>query len=271
MNRAARRLQARVKKAKLNQRRKRIFPVLDLTENNYRLPKNYSPPDEPLRKCYAAALGKCGGKLSLEHYISKNILNQMGELKATGLPWMKDIESGTSVTAKHFAAKVLCQYHNNFLSPLDNHAGQAFTNFSQLNVDSVPNIIVYGPSLERFMLKTLTGMIAAKQEPRRTEVPEKWVRILFGFEDFANGQGLYMTPVVGQKMRWGKTFGMTTLFLNGDLQAIRTNLGGLEFTLTMASKDESFRKDHPSYDNILYRPQGFNLTDRPNRIVIKWN
>lgn len=73
--------------------------------------------------------GNCEGGMSLEHFISKNILDQFDELSPKGVPWLQHLDG--HITPKALVVKCLCEKHNNFLSPLDQLAGKTFIEFKR--------------------------------------------------------------------------------------------------------------------------------------------
>ena len=77
---------------------------------------------EPLRtglvssKCYASALADCdGGPVTLEHFVSKGLLERLGKEEAVvdGLPWIDEPRKLTT----NIVSKMLCKRHNGKLSP----------------------------------------------------------------------------------------------------------------------------------------------------------
>jgi len=117
-------------------------------------------------------------------------------------------------------------------------------------------------------------MIASKHVPIDDEgsfkVPTEWIEILFGKKDFPSGKGLYMTPSIGLKLNISKRIGYSILKLDGKIQAIRFNIAGVEFILSMADPSKAFKKDHPNYKLILHPPNGIGVDGRPDRVKIFW-
>ena len=77
-------------------------------------PTGYAHP-----KCYLSHTSDCSHKISREHYVSKVILEMLGEdLEVGGLPWEPP---GTLVRygINSLVSTVLCERHNSALSPLD--------------------------------------------------------------------------------------------------------------------------------------------------------
>lgn len=69
-------------------------------------------------KCWAELLGGCADGQSQEHYISKGLYG--GMVKAIGLPWAKGEEVNLPIDS--LKANILCEHHNNMLSPVDGEA-----------------------------------------------------------------------------------------------------------------------------------------------------
>ena len=227
-------------------------------------------------RCYASALGNCIGPISREHYISENILAQLDSVPAGSIPWLQN--QNVSVAPKDlFVANCLCKYHNEFLSPLDSLAGKAFDNFALLYDQNSPNVLIWGPSLARWCLKALVGLVASKnvvvegEKLSPSDLPPEWIEILFGILDFPAGLGLYMTPTVGSKIEVGKRIMLSTLLLQGRLQGVRMSIGGVEFLLSMADPNIAFIQESPAFKTLLYLPRALNMDKRANRMMIFWD
>lgn len=162
------------------------------------------PPGSSLSGCYAAHLGTCGGKLSLEHFISEGILREFGPLvDVSGFHWVPPGESKL-VPPQTLAARVLCQTHNSVLSPLDNRAlvlaRTALDITRTIGDPASPTTfdLFAGEDLERFMLKAFIGVVTSRVLLGRREVPkdqpgiQQLVRILFGLEPMLPEMGLYV-------------------------------------------------------------------------------
>src|SRR5690349_5685627 len=68
-----------------------------------------------MKRCWAHTLGNCSDAMSREHVVSDSILLDMVTVK--GFSWCKD--SPKSISAANFTSKILCERHNNELSPSD--------------------------------------------------------------------------------------------------------------------------------------------------------
>src|SRR5690348_13495923 len=59
--------------------------------------------------CYAQALNDCGRTISAEHFISADVLNQLGKLDPVrGFTWLGP-DGSASIPAKALASNVLCK------------------------------------------------------------------------------------------------------------------------------------------------------------------
>jgi hypothetical protein len=248
--------------------------VTNLCGLDYRLRKLQGAAGQ-VPRCYASVLGNCKGGISREHYISENILEQLTNIECEEMPWLR-AKAGKISPKDAVVGNCLCEYHNGFLSPLDSLAGKAFENLVELAKPDAPDLFIWGPSLARWLLKILIGIVAAKhavikgEKVDLSETPVEWIEILFGKRDFPEGYGLYMTPTIGAKINIAKRLRMETLLLDGKMRGVRVEIAGVEFLLNMAEPAKAFNPDHPSFANILYRPRGMNVDKRQNRIRIFW-
>ena len=152
-----------------------------------------------VRGCYAAELGGCDGKLSLEHWISASVLRLLtvDELvPIRGLPWQRgDVRSLPIAT---LPARILCAGHNSQLSKLDD-AGLRWAKSIGLDNAVGPAVpdVVDGHRFERWLLKMLCGLGASGNAGRSGAAlrcwspPTQWLRVLFGHDVFPPGVGLY--------------------------------------------------------------------------------
>ena len=77
------------------------------------------------KKCYLNFTKNCCSKISGEHFISKSILSQFKGLSVSGMPWQSAGEENV-YHPNSLKANILCQRHNNALSPLDAAASHFF-------------------------------------------------------------------------------------------------------------------------------------------------
>jgi hypothetical protein len=121
------------------------------------------------KKCYLNFTRNCCQKISKEHFVSKSILSQFKGLRVGGMPWQNTGEEN-NYHPNNLTSKILCQRHNNSLSPLDSAASHFFRElFKAANHVKKSSIstrsayfLVSGDALELWALKTLTGLFHAK-------------------------------------------------------------------------------------------------------------
>jgi hypothetical protein len=164
--------------------------------------------------CWAACLGGCSGKASREHLVSESLF--IGDkILVQGLPWC--IEAKT-IGLAGLTAKILCEHHNNQLSPIDDAGAQAFNTFREIRrianvrkrMKTPPIRVVQhkidGPSLERWFLKTLINISYNGDYPigQRSTVAgrptDELVRIAYGLDSFKGRAGLYFVVRTGMQV-----------------------------------------------------------------------
>jgi hypothetical protein len=132
-------------------------------------PTGYAHP-----KCYLSYTLDCSDKISGEHYVSRSILEAMGEdVEVFGLPWQQR-GAASKYGINSLVSNILCVRHNSAMSPLDALACQAFKTVKALSDDlsrqsdtsAVTWHLASGEALELWCLKTLCGLyfstVAAK-------------------------------------------------------------------------------------------------------------
>jgi hypothetical protein len=80
--------------------------------------------------CYARVLNDCSSKLSREHYVSRTVLDLLGdEHRITNASWLLPGQQSKPLATSALGSRVLCEKHNHALSRLDS---QALTFFDAL-------------------------------------------------------------------------------------------------------------------------------------------
>lgn len=146
------------------------------------------------RVCYAEKIGGCGGVLSREHIISKNVLETLiinknnKKINAKGFIFCKEEKIETTVDS--FTMKCLCEKHNNCLSDFDNEAKKlfSFNNILFENIKSFKEINLL--LLEKWCLKTMLNMHLS--ENKDYKVDNYYLNFLFKNKEINNENGLYM-------------------------------------------------------------------------------
>jgi hypothetical protein len=142
--------------------------------------------------------------MSGEHYVSAAILRAVSQAeKAVRVSGLKCVPSGETraIGIKNLVGNILCNHHNEQLSPFD-AAGLAF--FKAMEHIMVPGspvapLQVSGDQLERWMLETLVGGLYCGQFPTPEGInskdecpPTEILRILFESDPFPTSCGLYL-------------------------------------------------------------------------------
>lgn len=154
-----------------------------------------------------------------------------------------------------FSAKVLCDKHNNALSPLDSAAGRAFERFDCLSKEIIGTLqrnerhqnlhLVSGVDFERWMIKVYCGLVAAGKIKSasgkpigKNDVPEVFYQSLIAPVILPSPLGLYMHSYAGQQRQTsGLSFGTIKITDGSDgVGGLMLSLGMMNFVL-IASTD----------------------------------
>lgn len=197
-------------------------------------------------KCYMASTHDCCDKISKEHWLSRAVLEQLGELKIIGLPQAR--QSLVSIGINSLVAKILCKRHNESLSPLDTAAGYAFSNLKaalahltspQQSRKAERNFLVDGFVIELWSLKALlgthhAGILAIDGVPTRDALTLNLSAAVSTLTTgrFQCGMGLYYLS------HWDRRNTAAVACLSND-----TNFVGGHFVLSHFSYDLAI--DHP--------------------------
>ncbi len=150
-----------------------------------------------LPRCYARAMNDCSPVLSAEHYISRNVLEALGGKFRVQRPrWWG--EGTRELNSDALTAKILCERHNNYLSPVDVAGGkfvEALRHAHERAANGGGRVFLNGFDVERWLLKMLCAYVCLD----RDEVPEPWARIVFCFNDLVHGCGLHINVAVGDE------------------------------------------------------------------------
>lgn len=243
-------------------------------------PTSYAHP-----KCFAASTGDCSQKISREHYISENILKRFTNLHISGMPFQKP-GSILKVSSSSLVANILCERHNNALSPLDATAGRAFDVIDQAarhaqkaDADNRSRFyLISGDGLERWALKTLLGVyfaniaaIASNPVAKTHSVDaEHLVAGLFADEMLPPPCGLYIHATPGDELRPDfKIAPLTPISGAAQLTGLRLVFSGLTLDLVV-----DFGGTGVAQVNMApyFRPTVIDLNHplRTARIVATW-
>jgi hypothetical protein len=200
-------------------------------------------------------------------------LSPTGIIEVSGLG-DKAPDEYTSVRASEFVSNVLCERHNNALSPLDVIGHRFFKSFKNINADllnktGVPQNCSYlfnGHDIERYILKALCGdgfanKMRGEQERIKGWSPSvKWLRILYGLDEFPVGWGLYLSSTPEETIHLDEhTLGLMPVMKNGEeLCGAKFKILGVELELLMITPHP---QQHRYGENCRYRPNGISFSD----------
>lgn len=223
-----------------------------------------------VRGCYAAALNDCGGDLEAEHFVSKNLLQQLGRcFTVTGPPWA---QRGKKTSPKAFKAHVLCKRHNGALSPVDTAAGRSYRcMLNAANGVEIGNHEFDGDDLERWAIKLLLGANAsnniADSEGRAYnsgEPPLDYLQFLFGERDVHPGCGfMFASSLEGMEEKTNLSWRPLS-FRQGTSELIHgvtiKVANCFQFLTTVVTSRENIGGVH-----LWHRPTGFVFQDQGGR------
>ena len=185
-------------------------------------------------RCYLSPTGNCGVKITREHFISRQILEQIttSTLKFEGTSPIFGGKQSVEIGINSFSAKVLCDRHNSALSPLDDAAGLAFSAIEALSLDlkriaetqeTLKSLYVAsGIDIERWMVKVYCGLVAAGQIRGASgsivhlgTLQPSLLNSLMGTSPLETPLGLYMHSFAGQTRTAGGFTFATIQLTNG--------------------------------------------------------
>lgn len=200
-----------------------------------------------MENCWAHSLGDCSDKISREHIISEGIFSSP-TVRVKGFEWCPNElkEVGLASLTK----KVLCGFHNNSLSPLDQAAIDLFKVFKEATrLQRVREGMgamrwshsvfkIDGSKLETWCLKTLItlsvgGRVCLGPNSTDPNKPDKHlVRSCFSGK-LEQPNGLYVSFEEGDQIQFQEEAVAIATFLNteGRLAGARFALGGFVFLL----------------------------------------
>lgn len=225
--------------------------------------------------CYAAPLKDCGGPLTREHYISKNLLCKFGnKFTVEGLSWS---DGPRELTEKAMATKMLCKRHNEALYSLDCAIGRLHD--ALLEAHQGQDIGTHdfdGEDLERWALKVLLGLgvsgdLLVDGQKERMEAPNLHLRILFGEDEMPEWCGFYY---IGDRV---PAFTADCLSLGLERYPADHCEAGAVYGVTIRLLDFQFvtsitQRLAPGPQKLEYRPHGFILNNpERGRLRLRWN
>ncbi len=233
---------------------------------------NHAHPD-----CYASALFDCCAEISLEHFGTRSLQNQLhpeGMARASGFDSRDPNRTRALPVDVLRAANVLCRRHNSALSPLDRvglRLGSALQRLVLRPPDSTRavervHLMVNGHDVERWMLKQLLGHAKSgtagydnrKIAPGQVLVGTEILAVLMGDVVFARPHGLYVRanrqPNQGE-WRIAKSDGGSRVLLDledGQATGIEVRVASFDLVLWIDPRRRPLRVD---IGPGVYRPR----------------
>lgn len=219
-------------------------------------------------RCYAKQSNDCSEKISSEHFMSRGIIEQLGDDPVlSGAPWQETGEEKVMPAAR-FASKMMCERHNLALCSIDAVAVRLFKTLRSIDGRFRPDLHRYydefhlfsGVDVERWMLKALCGMVASRHAAKNgvpfDPVPEqRWVDALFGDTSLPAGAGLYYGRP-GRVVHAGNHVGMRVLEHDGKIAGLTVDLGGFGFVLSVIGR---LLPDGVTFAEMAYKPGSFRF------------
>jgi hypothetical protein len=187
------------------------------------------------------------------------------------------------VGSNRLTAKILCTEHNTALRDLDDIALRFFDFLDRSTRElgrrstAVPltrAAFFHGHDLERWLLKVLIGGVGEVLHfpPERstdTAIPDAWLRVLFGLEGFAAGQGLYV-PTGSPLRQFGRSGSLawTPIGSSEGLAGVTAIIDGYPFDLIMRPGGNPRREG--SDTPMTYRPMTYHIEDGSGSDSVKF-
>lgn len=219
-------------------------------------------------KCYLSHTKGCATKITGEHCISHNLLNKIEKKNKTidimGLSWLPK-DNLKSIGKSSLVSNVLCENHNSALSPLDAAIGDLVEAIGNIDAEFIKensselNYIVCGSDIERWILKTILGLVKSGQITQENKsqflLKEKCIDLLcLPKARWPLGWGLYVS-IPSTPIYHSSSFELIpkSNIATGELLQLGLKLNGIEMNFLMGKPDN---------------PKSFGLF-RPKSLVFK--
>lgn len=223
------------------------------------------------RRCYAAASDDCSPKISREHWISANILDNIsdGRFIVSGMRWGGGVNRELSTRA--LASNILCSRHNSALSALDLEVGrlfkvwQVYRHVMESRIKTRLFAIFTGSTIERWLVKFLLGAVASgtfrselnpDSEPlANVEVP-RLLQYLFRESGSQPLARLYQDVAAGIPVTGLADVEMAAAYnAEGGIRGCGVAFGPLRLNLALGA--------------VPYPSAGHQIIERPGGVIIK--
>ena len=199
--------------------------------------------------CYLFTTSDCSTDLSNEHYLSKSVLESLGnKVMVAGAPWLPAGEQ-REISIKGLTAKILCRRHNSALSPLDAMAGAFFAHLcgpvlgepGRKSLSRKGSLRLFsGEALELWMLKTACGLFHSRMAARAGVgladdhvINQELVEAALLRHSWQPDCGLYFRAIRGHRFVVSSSVAMAPLSVLSENRVVGVGLtlAGLEFHL----------------------------------------
>ena len=234
--------------------------------------------------CYFRTTQNCSKQISREHYISRSVLERVGQIvRLSGAHWLDEGHT-LETSVGNLTAKILCRRHNESLSPLDSEAGiffgalaDAFKDLKRKTLSRKPIFhLASGEALELWMLKVACGHYFGIGTINGVRLDETHAINLFKVEEafyhrkWDARSGLYFKGGVGTRVETRNYVSVTSLTdeERNQMAGVRAGLLGLELDLLFDSDNT-----YPGpWTGLAKRPSEFVIRRGPRRhsIILTW-
>lgn len=220
-------------------------------------------------ECWASVMGGCSNKQSREHLIS-NCLFPTGRLIIEGLPWCK--KGPQRISSNSLTSNILCDYHNNGLSPVDKEGGRVLETIREFvrlrnsrrglkagQFETV-NYHLDGKMFQRWLLKTAINIAQVIEGPLEwfensspaKSPPTFYVEVAYGIKEMERPYGLFQSNSVNETIALedAVTF-QPLLVLENKIIGFEFTFGGFKFLLWLCNAyPNEWKGLHSSLGNI---------------------
>jgi hypothetical protein len=238
-------------------------------------------------RCYAALFADCSVQTSSEHFLSHSLMRALSQdgitIEFAGFAWQKNDER-KKLPTKRLGSKILCKRHNETLAGLDDVAKQFFIGIDTIDKsfgggqkrDKAITYIFNGDDIERWMLKTLCGLVYSGNSSSQSGRIQnwnpslQWLEILFGLDRFQQGWGLYALNNIRHVSEINRIFACAPISNDTvGVYGLSVVLNEKRFVLAMMRPPTSLRGT--LLDGYVYRPVSLEAAGEEKIIRLSWN
>ncbi len=231
--------------------------------------------------CYANVLSDCSPELSKEHWVSRSILDLLGDVHViSNASWVPPGAQSKPLRSKALGSRILCKRHNEMLSDIDAKAKafleQVIWAFSESSV-ALPDrrVTIDGDALELWVLKACCGLFVSGElfvQGRQTKysLPVEWLQILFQDAPWPRDTGLHILSVRAIPQR---SFAIGPVFVNdgttlagGGIELYGINLFIL---MDLACGRQLMETGKKKVSPATYRPGSIDIVTRTHKTTIE--